>query len=87
MLLRLSSLERSSPIKDCPLSPHLFIICIELLAFAMRNDHSLNGISCRNKSLDFTSKIRLYADDTILTLPGDEKSLKRALEIFNLRLD
>ena len=84
MLLR-SFLSREGFAKAVP--PYLFIICIELLAFAMRNDHSLNGISCRNKSLDFTSKIRLYADDTILTLPGDEKSLKRALEIFNLRLD
>ena len=42
----------------------------------MRNDHSLNGISCRNKSLDLTCKIRLYAHDTFLKVTRRRKKIK-----------
>ena len=47
-----------------PLSPYLFILSIELLACAIKNDQSITGININGKSY----KINLYADDLTLTL-------------------
>ena len=69
--------------QGCPLSPYLFIICIELLAIAIRNDPNLEGIVILNCDAEKEIKISLYADDTTLLLPGKEEALRQAIGIFN----
>ena len=69
--------------QGCPLFPYLFIICIELLAVAIRNDPNLKGISILNCDVEKEIKISLYADDTTLLLPGKEEVLRQAIGIFN----
>ena len=63
--------------QGCPLSPCLFIICIDLLAIAIRNDTNLEGISILNCDAEKEIKIFLYADDTTLLLPGKEEALRQ----------
>ena len=60
-----------------PLSPYLFILGIELLASAIRENEQINGISV----LDKIVKIVLYADDITITV-SDKKSAKIALKII-----
>ena len=69
--------------QGCPLSPHLCIICIELLAIAIRNDPNLEGISILKCDAEKEIKISLYADDTTLLLPGKEEALRQAIGIFD----
>ena len=66
--------------QGCPLSPHLFILCSEVLATAIRHDRQIKGI----KILKTECKISQYADDTTLILDGTEKSLKTALTLLAL---
>ena len=60
-----------------PLSPYLFILGIELLASAIRENEQINGISILDKIL----KIVLYADDITIAV-SDKKSAKIALKII-----
>ena len=43
-----------------PLSPYLFILCVEVLATAIRGDNEIKGISVGNVEC----KLSQYADDT-----------------------
>ena len=70
--------------QGCPLLPYLFIICIELLAISITNDTNLKGMPFSNENLTLTCKICLYADDIVLTVPGEEVNLKRILKLFDL---
>ena len=47
-----------------PLSPYLFIICVEILAIAVRNDENIKGI----KISDSETKLLQFADDTTAIL-------------------
>ena len=69
--------------QGCPLSPYLFITCIELLAIAIRNDSNLECISILNCDAEKEIEISLYADDTTLLLPGKKEALRQAIGIFN----
>ena len=46
--------------QGCPLSGLLFVIGIEILARAIKNDASIKGIKVGEKEI----KVSLYADDT-----------------------
>ena len=59
------------------MSTYLFILGIELLASAIRENEQINGISILDKIL----KIVLYADDITITV-SDKKSAKIALKII-----
>ena len=61
-----------------PLSPFLFILCIETLAHMIRNNHRVKGISFGNR------KVRqvLYADDITLFV-SDLDSIKEIKLIFD----
>ena len=65
--------------QGCPLSPYLFIICVELFAAKIRSNMSIQGIVLGDRE----HKISQYADDTILYLNGTEQSLNEALSTLN----
>ena len=47
-----------------PLSPYLFVICVKILATAVRNDENIKGI----KIGDSETKLLQFADDTTAIL-------------------
>ena len=58
-----------------PLSPYLFIICVEFLAVKIRNNKNIKGIKVNN--IEF--RISQYADDTSIILDGSESSLNQTI--------
>lgn len=50
--------------QGCPLSPFLFVLCIEKLAHSIRIDPEIRGIKIREN----THKLMQYADDLTLFL-------------------
>ena len=60
--------------QGCPLSPYIFILCVEILGNAIRNSDQIKGICV----LDSECKISQYADDTTLILDGLEKSMQQS---------
>lgn len=61
-----------------PLSPYLFILAIEPLAMAIKNNPTIKGINIYKTE----HKIGQYADDTFLMLDGTATSLKEAMYMF-----
>ena len=53
----------------CLLSPLLYILCAEVFALSIRADNEIKGIQIDDK---VRHKISQYADDTTLTVVGDE---------------
>ena len=72
------SLEKSVR-QGCPLAPFLFIVVIEVLAEAIRNDNNIKGIKVEDKEV----KISQLADDTTCFL-SDEDSANKILEKLEL---
>ena len=69
--------------QGCPISPLLFLICVEMMGIKIRNDHRIKGLQF--SKLNFTSaplKILQYCDDTSLLLNSVEE-LDAALEIID----
>ena len=62
--------------QGCPLSGILFVLCAEILANAIRNDKSIQGINIHNKEF----KLSQYADDTTAFV----SDLKSATNLFQL---
>ena len=54
-----------------PISPYLFIICVEILALKIRKDDKIKGFNLGN----FEQKLDFYADDLTAYLDGSQKSL------------
>jgi exonuclease III len=63
--------------QGCPISANIFILIVEILAHAIRNDPRIQGIQIDGK----VYKLSQYADDTCLFLQN-EHSLKIALTTF-----
>ena len=61
-----------------PLSPYLFVICVEILAIAVRNDENIKGI----KISDSETKLLQFADDTTAIL-ADLNSAQALLKLLN----
>ena len=61
-----------------PLSPYLFIVVVETLAIAIRQNQEITGISIENEE----TKILQYADDTNAVL-SDISSAEQLFELFN----
>ena len=62
--------------QGCPLSPLLFIICIEILSLWIRNDKDVEGISIFNSNI----RLSLYADVTMYL--KNEKDILKVLHIL-----
>ena len=63
-----------------PLSPYLFLLCVEPLADAIKNSSSVMGIKVGKEEI----VIGQYADDTFFLLDGSENSLLCCLELLEL---
>ena len=61
-----------------PISPYIFLLCVEILGILIRNNEHIRGI----KILDKEIKISQYADDTGLFLDGTKHSLKNSLSLI-----
>ena len=60
--------------QGCPLSALIFIICVEILAIAIKNNQDIQGIIIANKNkIKKTIKLSQYADDTSLYLKNAEQ--------------
>ena len=64
--------------EGCPLSPHLFILSVEVLANAIRHKKEIRGITVKDKEI----KPSQYADDTTLIIDRSEESLLESLKII-----
>jgi len=62
-----------------PISPYLFILCVEIMGIMIRNDKSVKGITIKNKKYTLSQ----YADDTAILLDGSGNSLSSALTLVN----
>ena len=62
-----------------PISPYLFILCVEILAIMIREDSEIKGIWI-NKVEHIISQ---FADDTQLMNSGDKKSFEKSIEVVN----
>ena len=60
------------------MSPFLFILSLELMSAAIKNDPNKNGLTINNSQYLLSQ----YADDSSLILDDDEVSLERALYIL-----
>ena len=58
-----------------PLSPYIFLLCVEVLSLRLKQNPSVRGITIE----DLPILISQYADDTTLILDGSEISLKAAM--------
>ena len=65
--------------QGCPISPCLFILCVEVQAEKIRNIKDIKGIFVQQNKI----KICQYADDTTLILDGSKKkSLTLSLQVL-----
>ena len=61
-----------------PLSPYLFILCMEILATMIREKEDIQGITINNVE----HKTSLYADDMELLLGGDGRSFESCIHVI-----
>lgn len=65
--------------QGCPLSPYLFILCIELLSYQVTNNKDIKGIHLAGNEL----KDLLFADDASFILDGSKKSFETLIDIMD----
>lgn len=68
--------------QGCPLSPYLFILCIEILAIKIRNNPDILGLFPNGQE----TKLTMYADDVTFFIKPTQSTLEgliRELNIFS----
>ena len=65
--------------QGCPLSPYLFVLSVEVLAKAIRENKSIKGIFVNSREI----KLSQYADDTTLLLDGTKESLSASFKMLD----
>ena len=68
---------RSGTRQECPLSPLLFNIVLEVLATAIREEKEIKGIQIRKEV-----KLSLFADDMILYIESPKDSIRKLLALI-----
>ena len=71
------SLLSSGTRQECPFSPLLFNIVLEVLATAIREEKEIKGIQIGKEEV----KLSLFADDRIIENPKD--SIRKLLELIS----
>jgi hypothetical protein len=61
------------------LSPHLFILILEPLSSAIKNDPNINGVKINDSEMLLSQ----YADDSSLVLEDDPKSVDNSIKLFH----
>ena len=69
---------KSGTRQECPLSPLLFNIVLEVLATAIRAEKEFKGIQIGKEA-----KLSLFADDMILYRENPKDSTRKLLELIN----
>ena len=69
---------RSGTRQNCPLSPLLFNIVLEVLATAIREEKEIKGIQIGKEV-----KLSLFADDMILYIENRKDATRKLLELIN----
>lgn len=62
-----------------PLSPYLFLLCVEIMGCMIRKEEAIKGIKIGSREY----RLFQYADDTGIMLDGSEKSLLSALHLLD----
>ena len=70
-------LLRSGTRQECPLSPLLFNIVLEVLATVIREEKEIKGIKIRKEEV----RLSLFADDMILNI--EKYSMRKLLELIS----
>ena len=65
--------------QGCPLAPYLFVLSVEVLAKAIRENKNIKCILVNQNEI----KISQYADDTTLILDGSKSSLEASFKILD----
>ena len=66
--------------QGCPLSPYLFIVCVEILATVIRAETNIKGIRVGNEEC----KISQYADDSTLISDGSRQLLQSIFSVLDI---
>ena len=69
---------RSGTRQECPLSPLLFNIALEVLATAIREEKEIKGIQIGKEV-----KLPLFADDMIQYIENPKDSIRKLLELIS----
>ena len=62
-----------------PISPYLFILCVEILGIMTRENRNIKGIVVNNVE----HKLSQYADDTEFLLQGDRDSFEQCINVLD----
>ena len=68
---------RSGTRQECPLSPLLFNIVLEVPATAIREEKEIKGLQIRKEEV----KLSLFADDMILYIESPKNSIRKLLKL------
>ena len=70
---------RSGTRQECPLSPLLVNIVLEVLAMAIKEEKEIKGIQMGKDEL----KLLLFADDMILYMENPKETIRKLLELIS----
>ena len=65
--------------QGCPLSPYIFLLCVEILGISIRNSPEIVGMHLYDKEF----KLSQFADDTQLILDGSQQSLDKYIQLLD----
>ena len=63
-----------------PISPYLFIICVEIMGIMLRQNERIKGITINDNEYKLTQ----YADDSEILLEGDRQSFEESISTIQL---
>lgn len=63
-----------------PISPYIFVLCVEIMAIMIRENKNIKGININGCE----HKLSQYADDTELTLNGDRTSFETCINTLGI---